>query len=77
MFQFAKPQGGDLLTALAEDHAGRLGWYRQGRGIAMDVAKGVASLHSHKITHRDLKSPNILLDKVRVQLMAGRGLGLI
>ncbi len=74
---YAPSQGGDLRSALAEDHAGRLGWYRQGRGIALDVARGVASLHSHKITHRDLKSPNILLDKVRVQLMAGRGLGLI
>ena len=61
------PQG-DLRAALTADKEGKYGWYGRGRGIALDIAAGVASLHSHKITHRDLKSPNILLDKVCLTL---------
>ena len=58
------PQGGDLRAALTADKEGKYGWYGRGRAVALGIAAGVASLHRHKITHRDLKSPNILLDKV-------------
>jgi hypothetical protein len=58
------PAQGDLRAALTADKEGKYGWYGRGRAIALDIAAGVRSLHSHKITHRDLKSPNILLDKV-------------
>ena len=33
----------------------------RGASIALDIAKGIHFLHSHKIMHLDIKSPNILL----------------
>ncbi|KAI3429894.1 hypothetical protein D9Q98_010205 [Chlorella vulgaris] len=50
--------GGDLLHNIA---AGRVSWYRRGKKIALDVARGLVFLHSRRIVHFDLKSPNILL----------------
>jgi serine/threonine protein kinase len=31
--------------------------------IAIDIAKGLVFLHSRRIVHLDLKSPNILLSR--------------
>ncbi|GAB4814550.1 hypothetical protein N2152v2_001596 [Parachlorella kessleri] len=53
-------EGGNLSTNIA---AGRVSWYRRGRKIALDVAKGLVFLHSKRIIHFDLKSPNILLGR--------------
>ena len=63
-----RTQGGDLRVAIHSDSARKLGWYGLGRSIALDVARGIAFLHSRKVIHRDVKSKNILLDEVGLPL---------
>ena len=54
--------GGDLFHAMQSDQRkSDFNWYNKGRRIALDVARGLVFLHSQKIVHFDLKSPNILL----------------
>ena len=53
-------EGGNLMDNLAR---GRVTWWRRGRRIAIDIAKGLVFLHSRRIVHFDLKSPNILLTR--------------
>eukprot|EP00438_Fugacium_kawagutii_P033199 Skav219813 [mRNA] locus=scaffold147:305386:306267:- [translate_table: standard] len=47
-------------------------------GVALDAACGLSHLHhsSPKVFHRDIKSPNILLDKNGTAKMADFGLDL-
>ena len=46
---------GDLDVAIRKDRCRKhgmprlLGWYGQGRAIAVDVARGLAFLHSHRV----------------------------
>ena len=42
--------------------------------IAIDVAKGLAYLHHHRLIHCDIKSPNILLGKDLTAKIADVGL---
>ena len=43
-------QGGDLRKALTE-HSAELRWWLKGKRIAMDVARGLAYLHSQRVMH--------------------------
>ena len=49
-------QGGDLHEALMDNHsgaqgAGLLSWHRQGAKVALDIAKGLESLHVRKVSN--------------------------
>ncbi len=63
--------GGNLMQNVA---AGKVDWWRRGRRVAADVARGLAFLHARRIVHFDLKSPNILLDKCGTAKIADAGL---
>ncbi|KAL0044626.1 hypothetical protein WJX82_003477 [Trebouxia sp. C0006] len=61
-------EGGDLHEALMDAHSGAqraslLSWHRQGAKLALDIAKGLESLHARKIVHCDITSKNVLLNK--------------
>ncbi|KAK9812051.1 hypothetical protein WJX73_001278 [Symbiochloris irregularis] len=68
---------GDLYHTLEnqpEEHCdGQFSWYRRGQGIALDVARGLFSLHSRRIVHFDIKSPNILLTREYLAKIADVG----
>lgn len=48
-------QGGDLCKAISNDRSGDLGWYSKGHKLALDVARGLAFLHSCKVRLTDSK----------------------
>ena len=54
--------------------AGKVDWWRRGRRIAADVARGLAFLHGRRIVHFDLKSPNILLARDGTAKIADAGM---
>ena len=46
-------QGGDLRKALTMDGPDRVTWWKKGKQIACDVARGLAFLHSNKVIHSE------------------------
>ena len=64
--------GGDLRMLL-DDRSKALEWPARLR-IASDIAEGMSFLHSRSLVHRDLKSPNILLDNQMRAKIADFGL---
>lgn len=45
-------QKGDLWSLLLSDNDGHYKWYQRGQKLALDIATGIAFLHSLKIVHR-------------------------
>ncbi|KAK9803523.1 hypothetical protein WJX73_002438 [Symbiochloris irregularis] len=70
--------GGDLFHAMQSDRRrSEFNWYNTGRRVALDVARGLAFLHSQQIVHFDMKSPNILLARDLTAKIADVGLAKI
>ena len=57
-------EGGDLRRALDDPQKQEsLAWHRNGKNIALDIARGLTAMHAVNVIHRDLKSKNVLLSK--------------
>ena len=63
-------QGGDLRRAIRGEKGQRLDWWGGGKQVAIDTARGLAFLHANNVIHRDIKSMNILLARVRCLALA-------
>lgn len=50
-----------------------LSWAARGRAIALDIASGLAYLHSEGKVHRDMKSLNVLIDQDGTAVLADFG----
>ncbi len=68
-------QGGDLHEALMDAHTGAQGtgllsWHRRGAKVALDIAKGLESLHARKVSnvthaHTDAHTEKHILDTAK------------
>lgn len=52
-------EGGTLYDAISNDTTGSFLWWRRGKSIALDIARGLAFLHSRGVLHMDMKSANV------------------
>ncbi|KAL4437441.1 hypothetical protein ABPG75_004580 [Micractinium tetrahymenae] len=67
-------EGGNLANNIS---AGRVTWYRRGKKIALDVGRGLVFLHSKRVVHLDIKSPNVLLARDGTAKIADVGMARI
>lgn len=67
---------GDLYRLLGRDFDRQYAWWRRGRGVALDIARGVLYMHTRAppIIHLDLKSANVLLARDFTAKIADVGL---
>ena len=49
------------------------GWYRRGRHVAYDIARGLNYLHCQNVVHMDIKSSNVLLTSYGAAKLADVG----
>ncbi|KAL6780339.1 hypothetical protein ACKKBF_B13530 [Auxenochlorella protothecoides x Auxenochlorella symbiontica] len=56
-------EGGDLRKAITADVRKRLVWGAGGKGVALDITRGLHFLHTSRVSHRDIKSSNVLLTR--------------
>ncbi|KAJ6226384.1 serine/threonine-protein kinase tnni3k-related [Anaeramoeba flamelloides] len=64
--------GGDLFSILHSKYVNLSGASKV--KIALDIAKGIQYLHAKNFVHRDLKTPNVLLDGSRIAKITDFGL---
>ncbi|CAN6444501.1 unnamed protein product [Victoria cruziana] len=64
--------GGALKTFLIKNHRRKLA-FKVVIQISLDIARGLSYLHSKKVVHRDVKTENMLLDKMRTVKIADFG----
>lgn len=70
-------EGGDLRRALNREDSAEWSWYRRGKSVCVDMARGLAFLHANKVIHRDLKSNNVLLTRDGVAKIGDVGMAKI
>lgn len=54
-------EGGTLYDAISNDATDSFLWWRRGKSVALDIARGLAFLHSRGIVHMDMKSANVCM----------------
>ena len=55
-------QGGDLRSALDEPQGAQYLWHKRGAGIAADIARGLAYIHTTGVVHRCILWYEMCLD---------------
>eukprot|EP00884_Botryococcus_braunii_P014169 jgi/Botrbrau1/22753/Bobra.0132s0085.1 len=70
-------EGGDLRTLIGREKPPPITWWNGGKQVALDIARGLVFLHTHKVIHRDLKTSNVLITAEGVAKIGDVGLAKI
>jgi serine/threonine protein kinase len=58
-------QGGNLRAALDGPQGARYKWHERGTGIAADIARGLAYIHTTGVVHRsDATCPDVIVRRL-------------